>query len=315
MGWDHEPLNLRGELREGILRGEYVAFIGSGVSSRQYGDWVALINNLCEYCGSTKRVTNKSDAAEKLEAADDAKTADLPRYLQFLGTHFGRYPTDTNLLYSTLIDLPFKDYMTVNYDPLLDQAANNHNLPPHLICNPNTQVYPNLNIRLRQHRTIFYLHGKVDVGTTPQNGSIVLSQSEFSYAYRDNGPIKLTLLNCLPHDDFCYFGCELSEPDMRKLFDIEAELIEERNSSGRGHSNRSNKYIFFSKPEVIREGGFNESASRKEMTRKEKEYKKLGIKIIWYVNHDGHHSTLLQAFQDLAALYHKRTNTKPLGGI
>jgi len=315
MGWPEEPLILPKELQDGILQGKFVAFIGAGISTDYYGDWVTLINNLCEYCGCSKRVTKDSSATQKLEAADGAKQANLSRYLTHLGNHFGRYPTGTHFLYPALMDLPFKDYMTVNYDPLLERASKNHNLPANLKCNPDIKAYPDLNIRERQHRTIFYLHGKVDVGKTPKNRSIVLSQSEFTYAYRDNGPIKLTILPCLPVDNFCYFGCELSEPDMRNLFNIEADLLEERNSSGRGNSSRSQKYIFFSKPEVTTEDGFDELLSRKRMTNMEEEYRKLRIKIIWYVNHDGNHSSLLKAFEDLAELYYKQSNPNPLRGI
>lgn len=95
------------------------AFIGSGLSLRNYHSWPELVNALCEACGVANRVTRESPEDEFREAAEEAKTADPPAYFTFLGAHFGRPVESVPTIYHVLLSLPCDCYMTLDVDPLL----------------------------------------------------------------------------------------------------------------------------------------------------------------------------------------------------
>ena len=74
MSWPVEPPELPPDLQQSIRNGQCVAYIGSGASAGCYDFWDKLVNNLCEHCGSTRRVSIESLSDEYLDAAEDAKT-------------------------------------------------------------------------------------------------------------------------------------------------------------------------------------------------------------------------------------------------
>lgn len=210
------------EVRDVILSGQCLVFLGSGPSSSSYHSWPDLVNALCNRCGITRRVTRDSPTDDLLDAAQGAKSADRNAYYRFLGEHFGRSVDSAPLLYDVLLSLPFACYLTVNFDPMFALKART----AHLRCLLPPYAYPSLDRRHMAHRSIHYLHGFIDAGATPAEGTIVLARGEFDEAYSSNSSLMNLLVPTLENDPILFIGCGLREPTMPRLF--------EGNLEGRG---------------------------------------------------------------------------------
>jgi len=193
------------ELRDLILEGKCVVFIGSGPSTG-YLSWPDLVNTLCERCRSTRRVSEHSPAADLLDAAQDAKESDRDAYFAFLGEHFGRPVANAPIIYDTLLLLPFACYLTVNFDPLLVLKARTSKNP----CPGGVHAFPSLD-RMQMHkRSIHHLHGLITEGTKPVEGAIVLARDEFDSAYRANSSLMNFLVSAIENQPILFIGCELN---------------------------------------------------------------------------------------------------------
>lgn len=146
-----ESLVLPSDLKESILAGRCVAYIGSGASNSCYLPWRELVTKLCEHCGSgAPRGTSFDDLCG---AAEDAKARDVDKYRGFLRCHFGRPIQQTNVIYHALLQCTFKSYLTTNFDPLLAYHARLPGIPS---CNRSVMWYPDdLPIGEIGNRTIY----------------------------------------------------------------------------------------------------------------------------------------------------------------
>lgn len=302
MGWPLEALCLPQELKEAILSGKCVAFVGSGVSGDCYAPWCQLINSLCESCGSGFRVSDSSPIEEYLKAAQDAKDHDNAQYHAYLGETFGRPVERTTFLYDILLALPFKSYITVNLDPLLYLKAttsNHRHLP--------VFVYPYLNCQHLDSGGIFYIHGLIRENERPAKDSIVLAQREFDEAYRDNGTLTNFLLHTFEFNAVVFIGCGLREPVMPEVFAICRQNYEKRleilTARGATDISKPPRFIFRNKPEKRNEAGeFDRDLSEAEESRETEKLKGMDIIPVWYVSSGKDHSALRFALQEIAKL-------------
>ena len=209
-----------------ILSGQCLVFLGSGPSWGSYHPWPDLVNALCDRCGITRRITRDSPADELLNAAQDAKSADRNAYYRFLGEHFGRPVDSVPLLYDVLFSLPFECYLTINFDPMFALKARTARLP----CSLPPRVYPSLDRRQMVDRSIHYLHGFIEVGATPAEGTIVLARDEFDEAYDSNlmnllYQLLKTILSCLSDVDFENRLCRVYLKSVRIISRSACELL------------------------------------------------------------------------------------------
>lgn len=217
----NEDASLPRTLQDSITRGECVAFIGSGVSCGCYDPWDKLVNDLCAWCGSDRKVSPESSAEDYQDAAEDAKQRDVDKYHAFLGNHFGRSINLTSPTYRALLSCPFKSYLTTNFDPLLKLEAEARKAEP--LCRPGIMAYPHLDRQYIRDRTVYYLHGLIKERSVPTDGSIVLARSEFKDAYNHDSPLRNFLVSTLLEDPICFIGCRL-----RELREVLAVVKEQR---------------------------------------------------------------------------------------
>lgn len=297
------------KLRDVILSKRCHAFVGSGLSSGLYHSWFGLVNAICERCGIARRITKDSTVDELLDAAQDAKAGNKRQYFGFLGEHFGRSLDQTPLIYDLLLSLPFECYLTVNLDPLLARKARLARTP----CVLPVRAYPSLDRRQMFSRSLHYLHGFIEAGKTPVEGTIVLARDEFLEAYRDNSNLMNFLVPTLENDPVLFVGCGLREPSMPQVFKICKEHQTKRQkimvASGSLPSSPPQRYILLPKPSVTNEAGdLVEDQSREEMERQQTYYTSLDIEPVWFENSGDDFSALRVAVEDLANLPDIRPN-------
>jgi len=281
-----------------LKSGNCVAVIGSGPSIGQYGDWTTLVNNLCQHCGITARVTSISSIADHLGAAEQARVKNRRLYHKFLGKHFGVVHS-TNPLYDILMRIPFRGFMTLNFDPLL---AHETKKPEHKCLLTH---YPDLDRAAIKDRMLYYIHGLIEENTTPKSGQIVLSESEFAEAYGDTSMLPGLLTHTFTKDPVCFIGCRLSEPPLAKIFDICRRLQERITAMGGGKP--PSKYILLA--EIIvneRQPDGSIRRNRAEESRRtadeSRQYAAMGIQVIRYDPIDPEHTGLRRLFEQFSSL-------------
>ena len=295
-----EQFQIPPELQELILNKRCVAFVGSGLSAGIYPDWVDLVNGLCETCGSKLRVNADSPTDDFLDAAQDAKDRSDTGYFTFLGETFGRPATHTSLLYNAILALPFQSYLTVNLDPLLLLQTRTRSNP----AGAEFHVYPSLDRKTMINQTIYYLHGFIEEGTIPTNGTIVLSRDEFFRAYRSNGTLMSFLVQTLENDPIVFIGCRLREPVMTEVFGIckEHQLERQRLSKqAKRPSEPPPPFILLPEPEVtVSDGNIDFSQSPHKKKEEDSYYSGMDIRVVRYPSAGRDHSALLRTLERLA---------------
>ena len=283
------------DVRHLLRSGECVAYLGSGLSAGVFPSWPCLVNDLCAACGCEDRVDSRSPSKVLLAAAECARKADCDRYHDQLGKIFGTITT-TNPLYSVLLQIPFKSYITVNFDPLLANETRN----PSSRCR-RVMKYPDLDRAHVGDCTVYYLHGLVAEGDAPVPGTIVLAQSEFDIAYAEAGPVTTFLLETFKREAVCFIGCSLEEPPLAQVFRICRQQQEEITRLGGGSP--PPRHIFRAKELVTSSPGTDLTTVRAERIGAEDAfYSGLGIGVVRYDPIDAHHNGLRKMLEDVAEL-------------
>jgi hypothetical protein len=112
--------------------------------------------------------------------------------------------------------LPFKSYVTPNFDPILALETRKPEV--------NSQVFefPRLAALSAQGLTkknVFQIHGYVEPGKGVADGQLILGRRDFERAYADGSPLKEFLRQLLNFNPIFFIGCRLLEPPLRPLFE------------------------------------------------------------------------------------------------
>ncbi len=174
--------------------------------------------------------------------------------------------------------------------------------------------YKDLDRKVMGNRTSHYLHGLIEEGTTPADGTIVLAHGEFDAAYSKNSNLMRLLVSTLVDDPIVFIGCRLREPVMPKVFNICKEQQRSRQRVLRQQGRRSKpppRFILAEMPEVEGEGGqLDEARSREQQQEEERRYRDMDITPVWYRDH----SQLRRALDQLAGLKLPRVSPPWEGG-
>lgn len=214
------------QLWEVIRTGNCIAWIGSGLStSAGYPGWPQAIEALCDAC-RVERLPVSSPISDEwvrkaMDKADECKQANLDEYHRTLANLFGTLGEQTRRAYELIVKLPFKGFVTTNFDPLLaDAGARNGVYPLH--------VHPELPPAVLGDgdKHIFYMHGyAVDRTNRPSGENLVFARSEFDSAYSEDSPLKIFLAQLLFYFPIIFFASALSEPDLRAVFGNVAGIL------------------------------------------------------------------------------------------
>ncbi|MCE9545133.1 MAG: SIR2 family protein [Planctomycetia bacterium] len=285
-------------LRDHIEFERCIAFVGSGPSVPIYGTWLELTRHLCHGCGISVELNGESSAETLQSAAQSAREANPGVYFQLLGDHFGKV-TQTNPNYDLLMRIPFKSYVTLNFDPLLAQESQK---PEHRCC--GVMTYPDLDRANIGRRAVYYAHGLIREGEYPNEDSLVLCKSDFDRAYADNGWLLTFLIPTLAKEQVCFVGCRLKEPEFQRLFEICKERQEEiRRTAGGTPPTRIillEELVLWSK-DVTGQTVRNEYEERRREAEEDEFFRGLDIKVVRYPRLDENHVGLRRTLQTAAS--------------
>ncbi len=251
------------DLTERIMSGRCNAFIGAGMSLQVYPAWNELIERVCRACGvNTGNVTSQN--ISRLELAQTAKDKNRCAYFRELHNIFK--PADPTHRHHLLARLPFKSYLTTNYDSLLLGACefNNDN-------SVGYSEYPALEIEHRTDGEVFFLHGRINPTDLNSEPNIVLTNNDFTYAYSET-LLRSFLEQLLTFSNVCFLGCSLEDEYLQGVFRLCKKFRDAVKTQG--HSNDPRWFILLDQESPLSE-----------------KWKEIGIKPVYYdkVNsgHDG----------------------------
>ena len=197
-----------------IEGGNCVAWIGSGLSKDAgYPSWFEAVEKLCLNCGLQELGIFNEEPAEKLmEKAENCKSTSLDKYQGTLARLYGREVTTTRHAFYLLMKLPFRGYITTNFDPLLSTAGATFGY--------DLYSYPDLPLmELRGNRhPIYYIHGLALRDGKPRGDNLVFSRSEFKAAYEDSDILRSFLVQLLTYCSIFFIGCSLAEKPIHQVF-------------------------------------------------------------------------------------------------
>ncbi len=216
------------ELLESVRDGRCVLFAGAGLS-RPAGlpDWSALLHEM---------------AAElKLELADDIDQYPLDFSLdlaQWYADRFAREKLDAfiherfadtarrspvvrpTLAHYFLAMLPFRLFLTTNYDDLVERTLRGLRRDPEVVCRPEEVVRTGQ----AERPCVVKLHGDANHRTR-----IVLTRDDFDGFFRDHPVTAALLEGLLLNQTFLFVGYELRDPNTRQVYSRVAHLLRQAN--------------------------------------------------------------------------------------
>jgi hypothetical protein len=240
----------RDEMLRLVESREAIAFVGSGLSSPLYPTWLVLLRKLAEKAegatGAAFRAppdvseTDALDYAEALQAHFREKDPSLSQYYAIIGREFSGIAERCNDRQRSLVRLPFKGFVTTNYDEALEEAMldcgvkrancgivikrdeDHHTLSEFLLSLDDT----------RMGKRVAHLHG-----VWKETKHMILSRSDYERAYgaarniaeASNGdrieqwPIHRRLVwALLATRRMIFFGTSLDDPYLKALLRVVA---------------------------------------------------------------------------------------------
>lgn len=271
------------DLRDAIRGAQCVAFIGSGPSSSHYPSWGGLVRKLCETCGIAAELADSADTATLLALADECKSRNDVAYCQCLEYEFAKPVTDIPKVYVQVAKLPFKSYITTNFDPLLKEAIQFFGRRCSGVYSP-----PSFKYESEGGGALYHIHGLVQPGNKVQLDSLVLTESDFKQAYSElRGTLRSFLTQVLTYESCFFLGGKLQEPELMYVSDLCHVLRKEfqphyRNSSPPRH--------WILRPMVWQRDG--QARDYESEQTEATTYRELGIQVVYYNPVDTDHSGL-----------------------
>jgi hypothetical protein len=246
-----------------IASGEVIAFVGAGLSAPlKYPAWPRLLeilesraNQFAEFRPSEAA---KSDALQHAEEISDHFKANgvASELNSILGREFGPRVNGSNCTptHHRLVKLPFRTFVTTNYDGCLEQALSENAVALGNVPYPDSGIIikasgtdrHRASLFLRsiverfenQHRYVGYLHGRHD-----DTDNIILTASAYCKAYgfplKGRQPVQnqpVTFHRQLTWSLFAtrkmvFFGCSMDDPYVKLLLNMVAEDLWERDQA------------------------------------------------------------------------------------
>jgi len=196
-----------------IEDGNCIVWVGSGLSKNaEYPDWKETVRKLCDKCEVTFLSKSEEELPDKLiDKAEECKKAKINAYHNTLADLFGRQPVNTRFAYQSLMKLPFKAYVTTNFDSLLSEAGEIEGYE-------KVYSYPRFPPELGNSHSIVYVHGHARQNNQATGENLILARSDFDEAYNDIGIVKDFVVNIFTHYPLLFLGCSLAEPVMYEVF-------------------------------------------------------------------------------------------------
>jgi hypothetical protein len=214
-----------------VLRsGGLFAFAGTGVSAPlRYPTWTKLIEQLAEetrkYCGEQIQDTMQRDLTvtqvegiqNLLTRAEIFKFNLKEHYFEFMQQSFGERDEQIASI-QDLVDLPFRHFLTSNYDPALELAHTRSNKRCHVVPSLRDDNAGQFLLKLSEdgyERRIVHVHGRYD-----HPRFIILTEADYGDLY-DNTQQVRTFWDVIAVRERCVFlGFSFSDQDIMEGFNL-----------------------------------------------------------------------------------------------
>ena len=285
---------------------EAIAFVGAGLSTELYPPWKALLQNLRVEANKIGKFEPPEGFTEDdpLLFADEIQRyfkrhdGNLNRYYEILGQQFALTARGCTSTHEKLVRLPFKGYVTTNYDQSLETAliragntrpdcavvVKKHNKDAHKV----SEFLLSLDDRKLSQR-VAHLHGLEN-----QTEEIVLSAWDYQQAYgfrqsrdgngatakQDDWTLHRKLVwALLATRRLIFFGFSFTDPYLTKILrDVTADLW----------SRRIGRHFAIAPLDRNTVGA--------AQTR-EREFLEYGVQIVFYDNLDANHAELVKLIE------------------
>jgi NAD-dependent SIR2 family protein deacetylase len=244
-----------------IASGEVIAFVGAGLSAPLgFPSWPALLTKLHDRATQLPQSQfnpPESIKADALQYAEEicnhfvAHSA-LSEFKSILGREYAPRATGANfsLTHNRLVKLPFRTFVTTNYDSCLELALTDNEIKqgkspcpdPSVIIKKNGQDRHRVSLFLRSiventgnhDRHIAHLHGRHD-----DTENIILTTSDYVESYGvilngkqpQNYPVtlhRLLVWSLLATRKMVFFGCSMDDPYITVLLNMVARDLWEQ---------------------------------------------------------------------------------------
>jgi hypothetical protein len=287
----------RTAMMELIASGESIAFVGAGLSvPLGYPGWTALLSVLEAEATALGEFT-ATDGPGLLRAQSAkvhfAKKGQISLYHSMLGREFGPRTVNCTDTHRRLVGLPFRAFVTTNYEDGVETALLQHSdderrsASPTIIIKPGDEDRHRVSLFLRSlteprgQRLVGHLHGHHS-----DTRNIILAQDDYDAAYGSGqAGHKTTLHRHLVWALFAtrrliFTGCGMDDPPVRELLGLVA--------TGLWETRTPMHYVILPLD--------RQSLDKAESTAAF--FKKFGLQVVYYDNQKGDHSLLTTLFDE-----------------
>lgn len=217
------PSKLVSELREGNV----IAWVGAGLSiGTGYPSWEQLVNKIAESICNTRfehpdlhEWVKKNAEINPEWVAEVLFKANTREYYDSIKNEFNRIGNKESLVHALLSILPFRGYITTNYDTLIEhnlQFFTKYTPPIYGIKNMLELLTDNSNTKF-----VYKIHGDIN---SLENG-IVLTETDYYSLQQDKIYNKILSWLFSKHTLVC-FGYSLRDRDFRAILNDRYELLQ-----------------------------------------------------------------------------------------
>jgi hypothetical protein len=205
-----------------VRTGQALAFTGAGVSAAVgYATWAQLIETLArrtrDKVGDNVRWGDTDIPIEVAAGLDFLVSAQIfagvlgQEYYSILSHEFG--PKDVSHPdIQTLVDLPFRHFLTSNYDPTLETSLSVPGTPCPFLCLHDNQAASAFLCNLvdkQQQRHVVHVHGRYD---GPEG--IVLTEEQYGSHYTNSAVVKGFWTIVTVRESCVFFGFSFRDLDL-----------------------------------------------------------------------------------------------------
>lgn len=216
------PSTLIHDLREGNV----LAWVGAGLSiGMGYPSWEKLVCKIAEDIDNTLWEDSRLQEWAKLNAnsspewvAEVLSQAHHKGYCDSLIKGFGQNTEKSSLIHALLSLLPFKGYITTNYDSLIE-----NNLEKFVSYKPNIYTPGNASALLAKNENqkfVYKVHGSI----SDKLENVILTETDY-YSLMQNGTYSKVLSSLLSRYTLVGFGYSLRDRDFRAVLNERYELF------------------------------------------------------------------------------------------
>jgi hypothetical protein len=199
--------NPEDDARDLALNRKCVVFIGAGMSNPPGQQWQQLVEDIARQCGV------KVEDQALPETIDLCQEGNPNQFEKALREQFPKHVARSRTALHYLLRLPFKAYITTNFDPWLRQISTADRIKS------GVHVYPDLSLHEGLSGAIYYIHGCFDSEDRRYNNSqrLVFGAKEFARAYSNESLLPGFLLSIFTYEHIIFLGFDPSERHVADL--------------------------------------------------------------------------------------------------